>query len=253
MLDRIKRRQIDGFKEFVQNLESSTGATKGQIFTAGVLEDPIFMTWVMKNLRNYDDFMKLPTEDIEKVLTCQDQVISMFVKCIYGSDDVIKEMESTIPRLMSKIRDEISYIKEVTPQEKDSAKNFILKTARKLQMEERIQGFQWNLPSMDIYYPKTFKDGPAQILFDSGVLAAEGEYLKNQRVGSWKHYFENGRKLAEGDYLNGLKTGEWIFYYMNESLRSRGKYSEDLKHGGWEEWDRTGNKTEFKFKEGVKV
>ncbi|MGE3608125.1 MAG: hypothetical protein AB7I27_00960 [Bacteriovoracaceae bacterium] len=252
MLDRIKRRQLDGFKEFVQNLETTGGVKKNQIFTAGVLEDPIFMTWVMKNLRTYDDFMKLNADDIESVLTHQEQILSMFAKCIHGQDEVMKELEGTIPRLVSKIRDEISYLSSVTPQERDAAKSFILNTARKLQMEEKIHGFKWLLPPMDLFYPKNYKDGKVSIKYENGILAAEGDYLKNQRVGAWTHFYENGKKMAQGDYLNGLKTGVWTFFYINESMRSRGQYKEDLKHGEWSEWDKNGAETISNYSEGVK-
>jgi hypothetical protein len=253
MLERIKKRQIDGFKEFVINMETTATSTRTQIFTAGVLEDPLFMSYVMKNLKTFDDFIKLNSDDIEAVITSQEQVMSLFAKCLFGSEDPkIMEMESVIPRLFSKLKDELSYLKEVTPQEREGAKYYIMKIARKFQIEEKINGFSWKLPPQDVYYPKVMKDGPTKIHFENGVVAAEGLYLKAKRMGQWRHNFDSGNILAEGEYFDGLKSGVWVFYYANGNIKSQGKYRQDLKQGLWKEWDRSGNVTEVTFNEGVK-
>lgn len=254
MLARIKKRQFDGFKEFVQNMEITGLNSRTQIFTAGVLEDPIFMSWVMKNIRTFDDFLKLPTDDIETVLMSQEQMLSLFAKCIFDSGEAaISLLESDLPRLASKIKDEISYLAEVTPQEKESARYYILKAARKFQKEETIRGFSWDLPPQDVFYNKTFKDGVGEIRFETGVLAAQGEFLKGRRIGYWKHFYDSGKLLAEGDYLDGLKSGVWVFYYGNGNIKAQGRYFDDLKNGLWKEWDRAGRLTEIEYKEGVKV
>lgn len=253
MLDRIKKRQFAGFKEFVQNMEITGGLTRQQIFMAGVLEDPIFMSYVMKNIRTFDDFLNLSSDDIDTVLMLQEQMMGIFAKCMFGlSEEKILSLESVIPRHMSKFKDELSYIKEVSSSEKESARYYIVKTARKLQMDERIQGFTWSLPPMDLFYPKTFKEGKNQIFFESGVLAAEGEIVKGRRSGFWKHFYDSGKLLAEGEYLDGLKTGVWVFYFGNGSIKSQGKYRQDLRQGLWKEWDRSGIESENEYDEGIK-
>lgn len=253
MLDRIKKRQIDGFKDFVINMETTGGPTRVQIFTAGVLEDPLYMNWVMKNIKTFDDFLKINSDDIAKVLNNQDQILPLFAKCMFGlPEERLMDLESIVPKHLSRIKDELSYLKEVTPTEREGAKNYIMKLVRKLQLEERIQGFSWNLPPQDIYYPKQIKDGGIKIYFESGTLAAEGEYLKGKRIGFWKHNYDNGSILAEGDYLDGLKNNVWVFYYSNGNIKAQGKYRSDLKHGTWKEWDRGGQLTEVEYNEGVK-
>lgn len=253
MLDRIKRRQNDGFKEFVINMETTGGQTRGQIFTAGVLEDPVFMSYVMKNIRTFDDFLELDSDDIESVLTSQEQIITLFAKSLFGADEKkIMGLESVIPRLLSKLKDELSYLKDVSPMEKEGAKYYILKIVRKFQIEEKIHGFKWDLPPQDVYYPKQIKDGDGEIYFESGVLAAKGAYLKGRRMGPWVHNYDSGKVLAEGDYNDGLKQGVWVFYYSNGNIKAQGKYREDLKHGLWKEWDREGKLTEVEYNEGVK-
>ena len=253
MLDRIKKRQIDGFKEFVINMETTGFQSRAQIFTAGVLEDPVFMNYVMKNLKTFDDFLELDSDDIEAVLTSQEQVMTLFAKCLYDSGpSQLSKMESTIPRFVSKLKDEISYLKDVPVPEREGAKFYILKLVRKFQMEEKIQGFRWSLPPQDLFYPKQYKDGDQKIYFENGVLAAQGGYLKGKRTGFWKHNYDTGKLLAEGDYSDGFKSGTWVFYYSNGNLKAQGKYKLDLKHGRWKEWDRNGNQSEVEYQEGVR-
>lgn len=253
MLDRIKKRQIDGFKEFVINMETTGAQSRGQIFTAGVLEDPVFMSYVMKNIRTFEDFLELDSDDIDMVLTSQEQILGLLAKCVFGSDESkIMALERLIPKHLSKLKDELSYLKDVTPPEKEGAKFYIMKAVRKMQMEEKIHGFHWRLPPQDVYYPKVNKDGLVKIHFETGVLAAEGMFSKGKRMGSWRHNYDVGNILAEGDYSDGLKTGVWVFYYSNGNLKSQGKYKSDLKHGPWKEWDRNGTMSEVDYNEGVR-
>jgi antitoxin component YwqK of YwqJK toxin-antitoxin module len=253
MLDRIKKRSFDGFKEFVLSMETTGGAGRQQILMAGILEDPIFMSYVMKNVRTFDDFLNLPSGDIDTVLKTQDQIMSVMAKCIFGMpEDKIKSIESSIPKYMSKLKDELSYLKEVTPGEKEGAKYFILRIVRKLQQEENIEGFRWELPPNGIFHPRIYKDGKAEIYFESGVLAATGDIVKGRRFSAWKHYYDTGTLMAEGEYYEGLKTGVWIYYFGNGKIRSQGKYKSDLKQGQWKEWDRSGVETLAEFNDGIK-
>lgn len=250
MLDRIKKKQLIGFKEFVQNMETTPATKRVHIFMTGVLEDPIYMNWVMKNIKSFADVLKLPSEDIEAVLLIQEQLITIFAKSILNEsiDPLV-----FLPRLGGRVKDELSYLGEISEQEIASARSYILKMTRKLQMEEKIIGFDWLLPPQDVFFNKHIKDGHEQVYFDNGMLAAEGEYSKAKRVGYWKHNYDNGKLLAEGEYLDGLKVGTWVFYYSNGNIKSQGKYLNDQKHGIWQEWDRNGVLSEFKYREGVKL
>ena len=254
MLDRIKKRQMEGFKEFVLNMEITGSASRQQIFTAGVLEDPIYMSWVMKNLRTFDDFLEISGGDIELVLNSHEQTMSMFAKSMFGEPvEKIAMVEGLIPKLVSKFRDELGYLLTVTPMEKDSARFYILKTARKFQTDEKIQGFPWKLPGQDVFYGKIPKEGQHKIVFENGTLAAQGEIQKGRRIGYWRHNYDSGKILAEGDYSEGLKTGVWVFYYGSGALKAQGKYKSDLKHGLWKEWDRNELLVEIEYNDGVKI
>ncbi len=256
MLDRIKRKQFDGFKDFVQSMEMTEGMKRQHIFITGVLEDPVYMMYVMKNLKTFKDFLELPSDEIEAVLDTQEQMMMMiFAKSLFGIDDEgLRTYEKVIPRHFNKLRDEISYLSEVAPAEQEGAKSFVLKVVRKLQKEERINGFRWMLPPNDIFYEKQGpKEGEVKIFFETGVLAAEGQVLKGRRIGTWRHFYDTGKLLAQGDYDDGLKDGFWQFFYGTGALKSEGKYKADLKQGRWKECDRKGEETTYEYADGVKV
>jgi hypothetical protein len=136
MLERIKKRQIEGFKKFVVNMETTESQTRGQIFMAGVLEDPLYMSYVMKNIRTFEDLLTLDGDEIDTVLTQQKRLLGLFAKCFHGTpDDKVMALESLIPRLFGRLKDKLSYIKEVTAPERDGECSFLLKLVRKLQQE----------------------------------------------------------------------------------------------------------------------
>lgn len=254
MLDRIKKKQADGFKEFVSSMETTGSPMRGQILTAGLMEDPVYMTYVMKNIKTFDDFLQLSSDDILSVITSQNQMVGLFAKCIFGSDsDPVKKFESSLPSLVSKLKDELSYINEVTPREKEGASFFILGVTRKFQLEDKIQGFPWILPPQEMYQPLKVLEGLNQIKFENGITAAEGMCTKGKRTGKWKHSYETGKLLAEGEYFNDLKTGVWNFYYSNGQPKSQGSFRSDLKQGTWKEWDRSGQMIQVVYNDGVKA
>jgi hypothetical protein len=98
MLERIKKRQIEGFKKFVVNMETTESQTRGQIFMAGGLEDPLYMSYVMKNIRTFEDLLTLDGDEIDTVLTQQKRLLGLFAKCFHGTpDDKVMALESLIP------------------------------------------------------------------------------------------------------------------------------------------------------------
>lgn len=252
MLERIKKRQYEGFKEFVQNLETSPRNTRQQILLIGTLEDPLFMQSVMKNIKNFENFLELPSAEIVDVIQAQEQFINLFAKAIYGEQSLLMKLDELIPRYASKIREELSYMGGVTAMEKEGARFHFIKKARALGAEEKIHGFSWHLPDVSIFHVGNLDDGRLEIKFENGILAAEGDIFRGQRTGEWSHYYDSGKLLAQGRYVLGLKQGEWKFYYPNGSLKALGRFVEDLRHGQWKEWDRNNEVKEMYYEEGVR-
>ena len=252
MLDRIKKRKLVGFKEFVVNLETSSPQARSRIFLAGLLEDPVFMIHAIRNIRHFESIFGLSSKDLNYLLTMQDQAMSLFAKSIISIDpEKITIFEETIPEHMSNLKKELSLLKDVSWKEQEAAQLYLLKLVRKFQTEERIVGFEWNLPPQEIFTPPHFKDGNVKIFFDNGKLAAQGFCYKNKRLGAWTHYYETGALFAEGHYLDGVKNDEWTFYFTNGNMKGKGQYVSDLRHGLWKEWDREGRLTELEYDEGI--
>ncbi len=252
MLERIKKKQIPGFKEFVQNLETSRSGVREQIAFSGMLEDPLYMSWVRENLVSFEDFFSLPSDDMILVLNHQEQVLQVFAKSLFNQEKRIQELALAIPKLIGKLKDELSYLKEVSSHDQESAKLFILKLTRKLQEEEKIQGFRWSLPPAALFHPLALKDGPSETVFRSGSLALKGDIFKGKRKGKWQHFYESGGLLGEGEYDQGMKLGEWTFYGPKGNLKAQGNYKLDEKDGLWKEWDKKGVVEEFEYQEGVR-
>lgn len=254
MLERIKKKQLDGFKEFVESMEVTAPGQRSYIMLNGILEDPRFMSWVTKNLRSFKDFLELPTDEIEHVTSSNESVLKMVAKALEARDpSSVQEFAPMFPKTFGKLRDELGLLNDVPAAERESARFFLLKTVRRLQRQESIQGFRWQLPPQDIFVEKpSVKEGVVQIFFEDGTLAAEGEVLKGKRIGKWHHFYDNGKLLGEGEYFEGLKTGAWSFYFGNGQPRAQGKYKEDVRQGEWQEWSRDGGTRVVKWKDGKK-
>jgi hypothetical protein len=255
MLERIKKKQWDGFKDFVESMEVTSAGPRSYILLNGILEDPRFMSWVTKNLRSFRDFLELPSDEIEQVVATNESMVKVVAKALERTDaESLQQYAAVFPKVFGKLRDEAALLQQVSPTERESAQFFLLKTARKLQRQESIQGFRWQLPPPEMFLEKPpSKNGVVQIFFDAGNLAAEGELLKGKRIGKWHHFYDNGKLLAEGEYLAGLKTGPWSFYFGNGQPRSQGKFKEDVRQGEWLEWDRAGHSVVVTWKDGKKV
>lgn len=255
MLDRIKKRQWEGLKDFVESVEVTGANQRQQILLNGILEDPIFMRWVTKNLRTFQQFLELPSDEIDLVVRSNDVMLTVIAKALpLETIDDIQKYSTIFPRVFGKLRDEVSFLQGVCSAERETAQFFVLRATRKLQREEKIQGFKWLLPSREVFFEKPGeREGKIKIKFDDGTLAAEGELLKGKRIGLWKHFYDNGRLLAEGNYQEGIKTGPWIFYFSSGEKRAEGKYSSDSRHGKWSEWDRDGQRRETEWNEGKKI
>jgi len=252
MLERIKKKQWDGFKDFVESLESSTAQARQFIMLNGVLEDPLFMRWVMKNVQGFGDFLSLSSDQIEDVLRSGEAMVSVLAKAlpVANVDELQSNYAQLCPRQFSKLKDEFSYLQEISEAQRESAQIFLLKSVRKLQREERLEGFRWSLPPQDVFFEKGPKEGTTSIVFDDGTIAATGEMFKGKRIGRWQHFYDNGRLLAEGQYQEGNKTGTWQFFYGNGNKKAEGKYLADVRHGLWREWDREGAVSEIAWVEG---
>jgi hypothetical protein len=251
-LDRHKKNKFEGFKNFVETLEGTPAATRTVIFLNGLLEDPNYMMWAMRNVKTFKDYLDLPSDEVEACFKANPNSAKFVAKLLFKTPE-LETAESIFRRQFSQIKEELEATGEVTDLEREASLISLLKTVRKLSKDGRVNGFKWTLPDEAIFFDKSPREGKHQINYENGVLAAKGEMLKGKRQGKWEHFFETGKILARGDYDLGLKSGDWEIYYSTEKIRSSGKYRQDVRHGTWKEFSRDGNETVIEYVEGKKV
>ena len=254
MLERIKKKQFEGFREFVESMEVTPASTRPQILISGILDDPIFMKWVTQNIRGFRHFLALPSDELNAVLESNEALIPVLARAFEErTTDYLQSIAANIPRYYAKLKEEIEYTPVVTFGERETAQFLLLKSVRKMQKQELIQGFRWELPPPEVLRERpAVKDGVLQILFENGTIAATGECLKNKRLGPWQHFYDDGKLLAEGTYIEDRKHGLWHLYYANGKPRTEGHHLQDQGHGAWKEWDRDGTLRESQWVEGKK-
>lgn len=71
-----------------------------------------------------------------------------------------------------------------------------------------------------------------------GVMV--GEYVEDERQGTWRHFFTDGRLRAEGGFDNGTVHGEWVWYRSSGGIMQRGGFDHGRKHGTWTRWNAAG-------------
>lgn len=255
MLSRLKRRELEGFKEFVCNLEVTPESRRKEIIQLAALEDPIYTSWVIRNLTTASAVLKLSSDQINKVIKTIPSGLNTLAKAFYNTEMIPFIKEQVLSRYMlSDFEEYLMAISGLKKAEQEGAQFLILKVVRELQRKEEIEGPFWSLPPISLMNEeKIIADCELEIKFDNGVVAARGSILKNQRHGIWEHYFENGQLMARGFYRSGLKNGGWEFWYLNGNTKAKGSFKDDNKHREWYEYDQAGILTLVQYEDGKKL
>ncbi len=95
--------------------------------------------------------------------------------------------------------------------------------------------------------------GDYQEYFISGQLKTSGTFKKGAKEGQWKIWYENGK--TEGIFLwkKGLLDGKFMTYYEDGKIKERGKYRNNTKHGVVAQFDKLGNMTKLRYRNGNRV
>ncbi len=256
MLSRIKRKELEGFKEFVTNLETTTEARRKEIIQVAVLEDPIYMSWVIKNITTAEEVVKLSSDQIEKIINNLPSGLLVMAKAFFNTPELTYLKEQVISRYMvADFNDYLASITTLKRAEQEGAQFLIMKVMRSLQAKEDIYGPIWQLPPVELMREDKMQSvtGFKEIKFDNGAIAAKGHMIKNHRHGEWHHFFENGKLMAKGTYDQGQKVGTWSFWYLNGKTKAEGSFKNDSKHGPWNEYDHEGNMVVAEYEEGKRL
>lgn len=253
-LTKHKKNGIKGFKTFVKNLELFPENTVRTMTSVGMLEDPVYMKWALKNKIRFDAFMILDYESVLKVMDrLKPSTMQLLVFAIKGHE---KEAEFLKNNMTDKHKYEYNEEAEYTnptPKQKHIGKTRIMEAMFDLEMNGEIPFFDWDLPPIEVLTGEHFNVTEAGIYTQNyldGKPALEGQLVHMLREGVWKHYYPNGDLMAEGIYLQGEKSGDWTFFFPGGQIKSQGIFKNDMKHGLWSEFDPQGDELKVTYKEG---
>ncbi|MCY4523797.1 MAG: hypothetical protein OXB84_03565 [Halobacteriovoraceae bacterium] len=257
ILSKHKRKGVDGFKRFVQNLESTSGKARENIVQTGLLEDPVYMRWVIPNLMTYNYIMKYNDDHVTKILHAMNNSIKIYIAAFFNTKmekEFIEEKLSN--RLKRDYLDEKQFITSINESQEAGARKQILQAMRKLQNSYEIPPYKWDLPPSNVLDGTNQKIVPNSVFklnFENGKPALIGKTKGKNRDGVWQHFYPNGNPMAVGPYSNGVKSGDWKFLYSNRTMKAEGKYLNDNREGKWLEYDKEGEVQTVTYREGKKI
>lgn len=253
-LKKHKKKGEEGFKNFIYFLEEAPQSTKNNIIFIALLEDPVYMQYILKNLQTFDRMTLLDSNEIITLIQSLPNPIQTFVYALSGEQIEERFITNSLPPTMKReYQDEKSFITDNTPAKKNAAQFSIIKTIHGLQKNLRITSRSFSIPPSDILYGRsgsTSDNGQYEQLFENGSIALLGNIKRTLREGSWQHYYPNGQLMAEGIYINDDKAGTWKFYYSNGNIKSSGEFVENLKQGEWKNYTISGQPSSVKFNRG---
>ena len=236
ILNRIRRKEAEGFREFVCSLETTYKNKRKDIFQAGVLDDAAYMIWISQNMLNMKRISDLPEEELEKVIIELPNPVEVLCKALFKMPEieevVIKKLPQSITR---KYAEEKGFIEKLTLNEHEGAQFFIYQEARKLQETGGLPSLKWSYPPQDLLINQKVNvdSGVWANYYEGGEVSAKGSMKNFMREGPWEHFYEDGSLRAKGMYSKGKKTGPWKFWKSNGDILAEGVYSEDERAGEW--------------------
>ena len=249
ILDRIKKKEYKGFKEFVGNLDSSPGFKRNEIMALGMIEDPIYMSWVVKNILTMDKFSKLSGDFFDTITKNNDTYIDVIAQSIHGTKylDVFFESCFSAP-LARLVKEALKTRIVVKADEQFKAQCILYREFRKLQERDEVGGIAWHLPPKEIFSLKDGLDvGVVEIKLENGKLCARGSVQNSKRTGPWSFFYETGSILGQGSFVRGQKQGVWTLYYPDGKNFLVGEFKDDERFGKWLIYDIKGGVSEKQY------
>lgn len=255
-LNRHKRKGIEGFKNFVMNLELFPSSTVREMIILGLLEDPVYLKYALKNRVTFNYLFELTQDDILLIISEFKNNLEVFAVALFGEEKEEFFITNFLPPPMQRQYREVSELQALDPDKKDRARVMIMKKVFELEAKGELPQFSWLVPPQDVllgHSQKVTEEGELTQYYPDGTLALKGHVEKKLRVGDWEHFYPNGEIFAKGQYLSGEKTGSWRFFYPNGKLKSFGEYREDHKYGVWEEYKHDGSTLKIKYQDGQPI
>lgn len=256
MLDRHKRKGMEGFKYFVVFLETIAPSKQKSIIEDSLLEDPVYMTWIIKNMINENHLFTFDSKDTEAFFTGFSNALDLIIKAFSGTKLEQRITEEFLPKgLLKDYAEAKELITTISPSFRAQARTLIIERIRKLEEASKISEIPWKLPTQDIAFVEKNKirSGLYEKFYEDGAIALRGQLEKTLRMGEWEHYYSNGNLMAKGEYENSEKVGTWEFFHPGGQKKYVGSYDENLREGTWVEFDLSGKENQVIYARGRKA
>lgn len=253
ILNKYKKQFDEGFKKFVMNLDLLPGKVVKEMIFNGVLEDPVYLKWVLENKLNFEHFLKLEKEEVLKVFRSINYPSMIFLKALKGHPEENTFITTNLPSLILKQYLDDRENAKITVAQQEDARIKIMQAIFNLKEQGELSAIDWKLPPAEVMSGTSHlidKLGNYTQYYEGGVLAISGVVVKGNREGLWKNFYPNGALHAEGHYTGGQKINEWSFYYLNGNLKSKGIYKDDLKNGEWIEFEANSEAKIYNYQNG---
>ncbi|MBP5296034.1 MAG: hypothetical protein J6Y94_01730 [Bacteriovoracaceae bacterium] len=214
MLTKHKKKGLEGFQNFVRNIETASSDSFKNILQAAMIEDPIYITWALKNLMHFEDVVELEDDPFETLL----KALPNRQTWVYAFGH--SEMEPLLLGKVSKVvrqqfLDELALVPKISPGQQLQARNSCIVKLRDMQKNHELDPYKWQLPAQDVLDGSHFKlpnKGEVVLDYESGTPALRGSTENHMRTGNWEIFYPNGQKYAEGAFKEDQKDGVWKFY-----------------------------------------
>ncbi len=101
--------------------------------------------------------------------------------------------------------------------------------------------YKGGLPQAVIRFSPDGNTSHAVLYYENGKIAAEGNYIGENKDSTWLFYsFYNGRLAIKEDYDNGEKDGLSLKYYDNGQVSEKTGWKDNRKDGIWEQYYENG-------------
>ena len=214
MLTKHKKKGLEGFKNFVCNIETASNESFKNILQAAMIEDPVYITWALKNLMHFEDVVQLEDDPFEALLNA----LPNRQTWVYAFGR--SEMEPLFLGKVSKVTrqrflDELAIAPKFTPGQQQQARNSCIIKLREMQKNHELDPYKWNLPPQEVLegsHLKAPNKGEVALDYTPGQPALRGQMENHMRVGPWEVFYPNGQKYASGSYKEDQKDGVWEFF-----------------------------------------
>lgn len=235
-LSKHKKKGVDGFKEFVKNLELFPSKTVQNMIFIGLLEDPVYLKWALQNRISFQYFKELSPEDVMKIYDFIRMPLQTFISAMKSDNDEPAFVGEKLPEPLQRQYWEEREGLSVTFARQDQARISIMEKVLELEKRGILPKINWKIPPSDVLEGNSFEitdDGIYIQYYQNGKFALRGMLENRLRAGTWEHFYPDGNIFAVGIYINGEKNDDWTFYYPDGCVKMQGSFKDDLREGKW--------------------